>query len=131
MNGTSVCSKVLVVHVALAVACSSPSASRDASVASVDACKGGTASPQYFVDKGWCRSSYADAIAHDSCFTDCGGYHVVGGQTLYSEIDCFYDEVDGALVGGYWWSDDAPSCTAGVGHDACPSVPWCADGGAH
>jgi hypothetical protein len=85
---------------------------------------------QYFVDHGWCRSSYAEAVVDDTCFTDCAGYHAVGGQSLYLEIDCFYDEASGALVGGYYWTDDHPSCTAGVGHDVCPSLPWCTpDGG--
>ena len=99
---------LLVQAVAPGVGCSSRplattslDAGADASVSSTDPCPAGTAPLRYFVDHGWCRSSYAEALLDDSCLTDCAGYHAVGGQSLSTEIDCFYDKASGALVGGY------------------------------
>lgn len=56
--------------------------------------------------------------------TDCGGYHVIGTPGPYVQRDCFSDAATGALVGGWYWSDDAPSCAAGVGHDVCAAVTY-------
>ena len=122
---------ILAPGAALIVGCSNPVRTPyDAGVASLPGCDSGL---HYF--SGMCSGQYADELSRLACpwqpstvvlrATDCAGYHVVGSPGPYTTFDCFYDETTGALVGGYYWTDEGGlSCAAGVGHDACPDVPY-------